>query len=265
MKRFLTKALFLLFFIICAVMVIKNTGFKQIYEAYHYDTFNVFHWKNLRFTSAEPNKNFVKTQYIIHNPKKFNAFIFGSSRVGNIPKTNLPSNLDGKKLSWYNMTYSEGIPREHFETIKTFLRHNVHIDMLLIGFDNISMYASFEEHKRQLLRMPYQIYEKNKYDFYKPYLETKVDESIKKQVNRIENTEANEQNKLWFYNYGTFSHVEDTVSLTQNPDMTRFKSNHLKMEYTQKDAYKDIEKISHFCKENGIEDSFYKSNFCINF
>ena len=91
----------------------------------HYDTYNIFHWNNIRFTSAEPNKNFVKTKYIIRNPNKFNAYILGSSRIGNIPPALLPSQKDGKKLHWYNMTYSQGLPSEHLLTLETFLKNGV--------------------------------------------------------------------------------------------------------------------------------------------
>ena len=118
MKRLFGKSLFVLL-IVLAVLFVKNRAFlHQICEAYHYDTFNVFHWKNIRFTSAEPNKNFVKTKYIIENPQKFNAFIFGSSRVGRLPPDLLPKDLDGTPLRWYNMTYSEGIPESQIRACR---------------------------------------------------------------------------------------------------------------------------------------------------
>ena len=78
-KKFLIKVFFL-------ALAISSIPLSAIY----FDTFNIFHWKNIRFTKADPNKNYIKTQYIVHNPKKFNAFVFGSSRVGAIPKDALP-------------------------------------------------------------------------------------------------------------------------------------------------------------------------------
>ena len=55
-----------LFLVAVAALYVKNKDFlHQVFEAYHYDTFNVFHWQNIRFTGAETNKNFVKTKYII--------------------------------------------------------------------------------------------------------------------------------------------------------------------------------------------------------
>ena len=54
MRKFLLRCCILVsvVFLICVFSII------------HYDTFNIFHWNNIRFTSAEPNKNFVKTKEI---------------------------------------------------------------------------------------------------------------------------------------------------------------------------------------------------------
>ena len=214
----------------------------------HYDTFNVFHWKNIRFTSAEPNKNFIKTQYVINNPKKFNAFVFGSSRVFYIPPDALPKEADGKPLRWYNMTHSEGIPAEHLMTIRTFLANGVDIDMILLGFDNIAMYASVGQHERQLLRMPFQVYEKNAFRFYVPYLKNKTARSIVKEVSRYNAAEKKTETER-FYGWG--GSASDFV-LTENPKMERYVSSHEGNEFAQKDAYKDIAAIAELCRENDI-------------
>ncbi len=255
MRQFVLKISFVILIAFFALAIKSRSFLKQIYEAYHYDTFNVFHWKNIRFTSAEPNKNFVKTQFIVHNPKKFNAFIFGSSRVGNLPKDFLPKVLAEKNLLWYNMTYSEGVPKEHLESIKTFLSNDVCVDVIVLGFDNISMYASMEQHGGQLLRMPYQVYENDKFAFYKPYLQTGVDESIMNQVEKIYNTSERSdsylQSELWFYDYGTAPDVQYIDSLTENPDLNRYEVEHAK--YPCKESHKDIEEIVRFCRENNIK------------
>ena len=217
---------------------------------YYVDTFNVFHWQNIRFTSAEPNKNFVKTQYIIHTPDKFNAFVFGSSRVGYIPPNRLPRILNNDTpLHWYNMTCSEGIPAEHLLTIRTFLENHVHIDMILLGFDNISMYASEELHKALLLRIPHQVYEKNQGGVYKLYLLDSPDISVIKEVIQY-NSKTHEKDSKIFYDYGTFPKNND-FSLTESPQIERYMSFH-QSPYTQKDAHKDIIAISNLCAENKI-------------
>lgn len=238
-------------FFVLKIIVIFIVGLicpvKQICFAYHYDTFNVFHWDNIRFTSAEPNKNFVKTQYIIHNPKKFNAFIFGSSRVGAIPPNHLPNENDGISLNWYNMTCSEAIPKEHFLTLKTFLKNKVDVKVVMIGFDSITMYSSSEQHSAELLRMQYQIYEKNKFNFYKPYLATEVDSSIIKQIDEY-NFEAHKEDSEKFYSFGGWA---DDLSIPDTVDLSRYEAG--TFGYYQKDSYKDLEEIVDLCAENEIK------------
>lgn len=212
----------------------------------HFDTFNVFHWKNIRFTSAEPNKNFVKTQYIIHNPKKFNAFIFGSSRVGNIPSNFLPQEKGGVPLRWYNMTHSVGTPNDHFMTISTFLKNGVSVDMVIVEFDEISMYRDPETQRKDLLRMPFQVYEENPIRFYAPYLKNKIAPSIIKEIGRYNAAEMKTETER-FYEWGG---CESNFSLTENPQMERYEIGHFV--YSQKNAHKDIEKIATLCSEHNI-------------
>lgn len=98
----------------------------------------------------EPNKNYVKTKYIINNPHKYDSFIFGSSRVGHI-ETNL---LESGRF--YNMTYSEGLPQEWLENIKTLLKNGVLIKNIVLGIDDFSFTINPENHKTQLMRVPYE-------------------------------------------------------------------------------------------------------------
>lgn len=249
MKRlvFTAKILLILFITLMAIYMKKRDFIKQIRTAYHYDTFNVFHWDNIRFTIAEPNKNFVKTQYIIHNPKKFNAFIFGSSRVLGIPPHLLPKEKDGTSLNWYNMTYSVGIPAEHLLTIKTFLRKRVDVKMIMIGFDNISMYTSIEHHYADLLRCPFQVYEKSKLDFFRPYLTTEVDPSIIKQIDEYDF----ETHKLQSEQFYSFDWWGGDFSLPENIDLSLYEA--VYTDNILKDCYKDLEEIVDFCAENRIK------------
>ena len=50
---------------------------------YKIDRYKIFssNYNNLRY---EPNQNFIKIKYIMNNKKKYDSFIFGSSRVGKI-------------------------------------------------------------------------------------------------------------------------------------------------------------------------------------
>lgn len=66
MKRFLRKiAPFLLFILILEIAIPMAV-----------DPYNVFHWQKIRDNGVEPNSNYIKMQYILHNPDKFDSFLF---------------------------------------------------------------------------------------------------------------------------------------------------------------------------------------------
>ena len=112
------------------------------------DTYSNTHYDRTKFYS-EPNKNVLKTHYIINNPTKYDSFIFGSSRVENINPLKIKTN------KYYNMTYSEGIPQEHLLNIQLFIRKGVKIKNLLIGLDEFSYQVAFEKHQHQGLTKSY--------------------------------------------------------------------------------------------------------------
>ncbi|MEM9680428.1 MAG: hypothetical protein AAF901_08900 [Bacteroidota bacterium] len=111
---------------------------------YYTDYYGIFK-KELENRLNEPNIRFIKTQYVVNNPEKYNAFIFGSSRVGKIL-----ANLESENV--YNMYYSEGLPIEFLEDINTFIANEVSIKKVYIGLDEISFKIIPAKHKTQLLR-----------------------------------------------------------------------------------------------------------------
>lgn len=113
------------------------------------DPYNVFHWSAARDNGVEPNKNYVKTQYVLHNPEKYDTFIFGNSRVGSI---------DAAKLgdTCYNMYYADGLPAEHCENVKGFLEAGVNIKKIYLGVDDVACFTDPASHDGQLIRQPYQ-------------------------------------------------------------------------------------------------------------
>lgn len=112
------------------------------------DTYSNTHYDRTQFYT-EPNKNVLKMHYILKNPTKYDSFIFGSSRVGNL------NPLKIQNANYYNMTYSEGIPKEHLLNIQLFLKKSIKIKNLLIGLDEFSYQVSFEKHQSQGLTKAY--------------------------------------------------------------------------------------------------------------
>ena len=262
MKKFYLKCAFIFLF---AALYLG----KKFIPAYHYDPFNVFHWNDIRFINSESNKNYIKSKYILKNPKKFNAFIFGSSRVQSLPPDMLPKQLNGKVLSWYNMTSAAAIPNNHLSAIKVFLKNKIPIEFVVLGFDSICMYSSPEYHKYDIMRCEYQIIAEQPLKYLMAYLNLDIDENIKKSVDEYNKEEHLEESKL-FYKYGGRSYSPE---LTENIDLQRYeiKNNEITQVDTYKrnlepkvallskegldlkSSYKDLEAIVDLCAQNGIK------------
>ena len=84
MKRFLIKLLPFVIWIFLLMVVVPVA----------IDPYNVFHVENIRDNGIEPNKNFLKTEYVIRHPDRFDAFLFGSSRVSSIHSDRIESYHD---------------------------------------------------------------------------------------------------------------------------------------------------------------------------
>jgi hypothetical protein len=153
------KWLILWFFIITTIISIV-----VIFNIY-IDSYSILK-KDYSKLYREPNQNYIKINYLISNNTKVDSFIFGSSRVG---KINPRLFKDGH---YYNMTYSEGVPKEHLYNIKLLLKNGYKIKNILIGLDDFSYEVNPESHIEQLLRKPHYQVENvkyNQFEFYSSY------------------------------------------------------------------------------------------------
>ncbi|UOY06085.1 hypothetical protein L0P88_19430 [Muricauda sp. SCSIO 64092] len=98
----------------------------------------------------EPNQHYLKVKHILNNPKKYDSYLFGSSRVGKIDVRNIKDDY-----KWYNMSYSQGVPGEHLSELKMFLENNVDIKNIWIGLEETSYLVDKQLHKSQANRKSY--------------------------------------------------------------------------------------------------------------
>jgi DNA-binding transcriptional MerR regulator len=115
---------------------------------YFVDPYGYFR-TDFRKQKTEPNQQLVKMKYIIENPTKYDCFIFGSSRCGNMD----PKKIPDRKA--YNMTYSEGLPAEWLANIKTMLEHGVTVKTIIICLDDFSFRLNPADHVNQWMRLAY--------------------------------------------------------------------------------------------------------------
>lgn len=202
------------------------------------DPYNVFHWRAVRDNGVEPNHNYIKTQYVVHNPDRYNMFIFGNSRVGS---------LDAAKVSdgnCYNMYYSEGLPREHYENLLAFLEAGVQVDRIYLGIDDVSCFTDPELHGDQLIRRPFRADEAN-LAFLWDYMDPSVALQSLETILAYRGTD-NIGERL--YSTGNY-HLE--TSLTEESLLQEEWPNYF--EWHGESAIEDIRQIAALCKEEGIE------------
>lgn len=113
------------------------------------DPYNIFHYDHPVNNGVEPNKNFIKTKYILNNKDKFDSLVFGSSRAGFMDVEMIS---DGK---YYDMASSEAVPYEHVNTLKVLIKNGFIPKNILVMVDDISCFVDPKMHETMLFRVPY--------------------------------------------------------------------------------------------------------------
>lgn len=229
------------------------------YIVYFTDPFNVFHYDNVRETGAANNSNYIKTRYVVENPDKYNAFVVGSSRVANMPESNLPKKIGEIPLKWYNLETAMASVKDGEEAIKTLLENGVDVRYIVLGIDEVSMWRTYEQSCSELMSMPYQKYEENPVKFLYQYL--KVKPKVEQLVKVLNQSEYDMENTMLFYEYGVQIPNLDT---SMPKECGQPLNNSLGCEeYISSDISKEcivaITDIIEMCRENNIELVVYTS------
>lgn len=207
--------------------------------------------KDLQNQKIEPNNQYLKLDYLLDNPKKYDSFVFGDSRCGHIDVTKIP---EGK---YYNLYYSGSVPEEWLNNIEYLIQKGFAIKSLLVGLGSHSFIADARSHHRDLLRKPYPQTFDDKLSFYKDYLLAWPNLKIYQIIQNQKNVQST------FYDvYNTGMAVQSFVDevIEQDP-----KSHALKFEkwaaniHTTKKGYriestlKTIKKIKTLCDQHDIQ------------
>ena len=154
------KWIYIFFVLACFILV------GTILINYKIDSYRIFH-NNYSNLYREPNQNYIKMNFLLQHKDRFHSFIFGSSRVGKLNPKHITND------TYYNMTYSEGLPLEHLANIKLLLKSGVKIQNLLIGLDDFSYKIDPHTHLIQPMRLPHyktKINDMSAFQFYMYYL-----------------------------------------------------------------------------------------------
>ncbi|HVN25524.1 MAG TPA: hypothetical protein VMT71_16265 [Syntrophorhabdales bacterium] len=115
---------------------------------YVLDPYGLFR-KDFSWQFVEPNSNFIKVRYVTEYPDRYDCFLFGSSRVGNIDVRAI------KNFRCYNMTCNGGLPHEFLNNLRYMLKRGVRPKLVLVGLDDFSFKSNPAERLSQPLRHPY--------------------------------------------------------------------------------------------------------------
>lgn len=207
------------------------------------DPFNVFHADRIRDNGVEPNKNYFKTKYVIENPEKFDSYLFGSSRVGF---------MDVEKMTggtYYNMTYSEGLPYEHYQTLKAMIAGGEIPKNVIVGVDDISCFVDPAFHNDQLYRLsyPYEGTLADKAGFYLRYCD--IITTLRSLPVIKAHGEPDESVTENYYRTGTGREMTDTRIFDESLDLPYWEDYY---EPRIEEALKEIGQIRALCDENQI-------------
>lgn len=200
----------------------------------------------------EPNKRYLKQKFILNNKDQFNAFLFGNSRVAKIDVGKINDHNN-----WYNMSYSEGLPKEHYEDIQFLLSLNVKINKVIIGIDELSCLIPPSVHENDALRKPYE-------DFFNPLLDylflfpsPEIYEEIKKANNANPPPKGRSQS---IYTNGSDTrvqrdqYIESNIERHLNDTVFQYPYWHAKSSKEHIDpAVHWLEEIYKLCNERNIE------------
>jgi hypothetical protein len=105
--------------------------------------------RDFSYQFQEVNMNYVKMNFLLRHPHKYDSFILGSSRAEKIDPTKIAVGR------YYCLTYPLGVPKEHLDNIKLLLRRGVKIRNLLIALDDFSSRVDPADRITNLLLQPH--------------------------------------------------------------------------------------------------------------
>ena len=204
------------------------------------DPFNVMHTEHIRDNGVQPNNNYIKMSYILHHPDRFDSFVFGSSRVGNIHVENIPD------VRCYNMTCSQGTPKEHLANIGTLISAGIVPKKVFLGLDSLSYTVDPARHYTQPIRCPYEYLTENRMEFVKLYFDPAM--VIGAVVDVTKGHTPTEGYGERFYRYGWDTDYGYTTTYDFDHASPSMGGN-----YRMEETLEEIREIVRLCREHGVD------------
>lgn len=239
MKKFLKK---IAFFALIVLLYFVVTGTYN----YTLDPYGIL-GNRKEFNGIRPNSHSLKVNHVLNSEIKFNSFLFSNSKGGVLHF----NQLNNKKDTWYNMTYSLGTPEEFYKDIVLFLEKGIPINKIVVGLDESTIYERAISHKNQASRK-FVTLEKDQINW--EYLFLPI--SLKKKLN----TDLKKKHIVYdFFNDGNYyekNAYDLKCDVVENLELQDYPPVELKgkLDFTAKKT--SIQNIKDICKTNGIELTF---------
>lgn len=230
----------------------------------HYDPYGIYR-TDFTQQKIEPNQRFIKMRYLFNNKDKYDSFLFGSSRVGNIPSEIIP----GEK--YYNMTISQGIPSEHLHNLKLLINKGVKVKSVMLGLEDFSYKLESRSENDELITTPYSASPIENLKYYIKYTFKLPDRNILKLYISPEEVEFPVFYDI--YNSGRPIHTEIDEYINTHKEKhikdKKFKSQTVHKTNYMKETLKDIQEFVDICNENSIKctvfiNPTYKATYLAN-
>ncbi|CAA6817653.1 MAG: Unknown protein [uncultured Sulfurovum sp.] len=220
---------------------------------YIVDPFRVF-GSNVFPYQVQMNERFVKIEYIKKNHHKFNAYLFGSSRIG----TTEPETIEKYVLNskFYNFTLSSGNLHDYQSHLEFFLKEKYPIKTLYLQLDLDDMNIYGKQESDYLCKLHPEVtdtfttfyYMKYLFGFFPMNTRTKV-------MDNIENRKTKQRNigtGTWSLKAKEASLVENCVEYVKNVSSFHNKNRRIRKYTTAEFSMKSLRRIVALCKQNDI-------------
>jgi hypothetical protein len=223
---------------------------------YTVDPFDIFHTSILKHQN-QLNERFAKVEFLDKNNKKFNSYMFGSSRIG----TTFPSTVEQyiPNSKFYNFTVASANLYDYLMHLKYLIKKGYPIDNLYLQLDieNMNQYGKFENIYYKKLH-PY-VLDESLLWFYTQHLIGIFPMNIKGKINK--NLHFNYDNRTeYFLDIGMWTKpgkekhlIEDCKTYIKNEPKFHINYKRNTNYTTSSTSIKALSEIKSICMANGIK------------
>ena len=223
---------------------------------YIVDPLNILHTKFFK-QEYQMNERFMKIEFLKANHKKYNSYMFGSSKIG----TTYPKDIEKyiQKSKFYNLTVSSGNLADYIKHLKFFIKEDFKVDNLYLQIDGGDMGYYGNSHLGNLGKYYPEVVGESLTMFYIDYLTSFSPLSVKGKILRnFKNININD-NAYDLNKTGMFFKRNEEKQLNENCDkyVENQASFHIKNYRAMSalyinEAISSLKEIVSICKDNNI-------------